>query len=75
VDGAPLPEQPSGHFDERVSEAGAFITRNVRSRESEDHIMRYLKSTVTRTRLISLAALLLATAQMRMRRLRGLTGA
>ena len=43
-------------------DADAFITLNVRSNESEDHIMRYFKSTAARTRLIPLAALLLATA-------------
>jgi hypothetical protein len=40
----------------------AFITLNVRNHESEDHIMRYPRSTAARTRLIPFAALLLATA-------------
>jgi hypothetical protein len=57
------PAGNSPHFGERVIDVGAFITLNVSSSESEDHIMRYLKSTATRTRLIALAAMLLATAQ------------
>jgi hypothetical protein len=39
----------------------AFITPNVRSNESEDHIMRYQKFTAARSHLKPLAALLLAT--------------
>jgi len=40
----------------------AFITLNVRINESEDHIMRYQQFTAARSRLIPLAALVLASA-------------